>query len=358
MAKKDKQKNDNRLLIICTAVIVILFFVPILVSYTNFYPPFLSKKVIYVLDSIVADIPLLPKTPKQIMTKSLIRNQSLQSYKLSSSLSLKSKTFNLVDFSAEQKINQAGSYTALTSSKIKGNIYFLPGNKIDFETRKRGSTLYFKITKAPDLSGISQTTAIWYKLNLMTFQDSLGIKARNDQEIIDDLRNGFQQVLSDSIDKSLFAKVESFKKVKVNKETFYEVKVPVNPESLKALPILGQSKTDKTKLTLFINEKSLFLTKMNLSGQIVSETKNLEKNSNIIFTLEARLSEIDKAQQVDFPPNVTEIKDSLDLSLKLSKKSSDALQLFTATKSAKDFGENLLTIERLTSVLLLFPKAI
>ena len=106
MAKKKQTYPHNKPILIVIAILLLLIIFPIILSYSNFYPPFIDKKVIYFLDSVVVDIPFLPKTPKQVFTKSLFCNQNLQNYHLTSKLDLDSGKVKLLEFTAIQAVEK------------------------------------------------------------------------------------------------------------------------------------------------------------------------------------------------------------------------------------------------------------
>lgn len=360
MAKKKQTYTHNKPILIVTTILLLSIIFPIILSYSNFYPPFFDKKIIYFLDSVVVDIPFLPKTPKQVFTKSLIRNQNLQNYHLTSKLDLDSGKGTLLEFTATQAVEKAGSFETKTRAKIVGNINFIPGSQTEFETIKSQNELYFKITSLSRAIGINTDNLQkeWYKIDLDAFQKTLGVKARNDQQIIDDIRVEFQKVQAGLIDKSIFNKVKSFKKTKIAKHSFYEIKLVLDQNSFKKFPLLSELKIDKPILILWVNSESYYLTKLDLVGDVLSKNSKVETNSNLKLHFSSVLSNIGSKQNFEMPKNPTVIKDPLDLAMKSTQTIGDVDKLFAATALQKDLGENFLTVERLISVLLLIPKAI
>ncbi len=362
MAKQAKFSKQNKQILAGVIILVLIFVLPILLSYSGYYPPFVDKKVIYFLDSMVADIPLLPKTPKQVITKSLIRNQSLKNYQLVTDFNLETKKVKIAGLKIDQAVENAGSVDSKSSSKIEGEIVFLPNGKINIETIKLGKNLNFKIISVPENLGINvgKLSQKWYQINLANFQKDLGVTARNDQQIIDDVRGNFSKIQGNLIEKSVFSKVQSFKKVKINNKEFYEIKIALDEDYLKDLPVLGQGlKIKNPVLTLWIGKGNFILTKADLSGSLASQNENsLLANSEIKVSLNSELKRIGEVQNITPPNNTEEIKSPIDLSLKLQGSSEEASSLLAATQTAKDLGDNFLTVERLLSVIILLPKSI
>ena len=276
MSKQKKVSDQNKPILIAIAILVLLIVLPIALSYSNFYPPFLDKKVIYLLDSVVADIPLLPKTPKQIVTKSLIRNQNLNSYSLTTNLFLGDRNVTLIKLTVNQAVENAGSVDTKSKLHLTGDLNILANGKVDIETVKLQNNLNFKIGNLPSGFGINTGSLNqgWYQVDLAAFQEGLSVNARNDQQIIDDVRNSFQKTQSSLVDNSIFSKVTSFKVVKLNNQNNYEIKFALSEDSLKNLPIVSALKLKNPVLTLLVNCSTYYLTKIDLSSEIVLGNQN------------------------------------------------------------------------------------
>lgn len=364
-----KQKRSiftaDKSLIIATLALIAIFFLPLLLSYTNFYPSVIPKSYIYFLDSVVADIPFLPKTPKQVVTKALLRNQSLKSYSLETSLQLFTTTAGKKTTEADIKVinsvADAASLSSKTKTQVFGNLGLFGIGLIDLATTKEANNFYINVKQFPPIPGfeLGNIGAGWYKLDLEELQKGLSVSTRGDQQIVDDVRKQFGAIKEDLINKSLFSNVFKFNKVKQDGSEFYEVKFKLDENSFTNLPLISQdSKLTKPELTLWINTTSYFLTKLNLTGEISATQKSSSKDGNSLYlNVESRISKINQNQDIAVPESASEIKGAIDLALKLNK-NTDAAALVDSTKNVKDLGENFLTIERLLTVLLLLPKAI
>lgn len=353
MAKHKQEGSQNKIIILTILVLFAIFVLPLLLSYSNFYPPFLPKKAIYLLDSVVADIPLLPKTPKQVLTKALIRNETLNSYALNTKLNLEKGDNELISLNLNQAVENAGSENSKSNTKIVGEMNFLVLGKIDIETVKEQNIFNFKIKNLPvGLGTINNQN--WNKLDLTSFQRGLSVNVRNDQQIIDDVRNTFGQIQNNLTSSSVFSKVVGFKTVKKENQKNYEVKIKLDKDSLKNIPVLSDLNLSNSTLLITVNSKSYYLTKLDLVGDIESTSASAKLNLH----LSAELSKIGQGQKIEVPKVANEIKNPIDLGLLFSQATDKTDSFLGATKESKDLGENFLTLERLLSVILLFPKSI
>lgn len=357
--------GKDKSLIVATAVVIAIFVLPLLVSYSNFYPPLIPKSYIYLLDSVVADIPLLPKTPKQVVTKALLRNQSLQSYSLSTNLKVATNGSNqnltAVDLKVNTAVENAAQLESKTQTNISGSINLFDNGQIDIASVKEANNYYLNVRQFPLVPGfeLGNLDKIWYKIDMNDFQKGLSVSSRNDQQIVDDVRGQFANVQEGLIKKSLFSNVSEFKKIKQSGGEFYQIKFKLDESSFTGLALLSQnSKLTNPELTLWVNTDTYYLTKLNLTGTIVPDAKTKVSDQQLLtLNLNMELSKINQGQNISIPTNPTEIKGSVDLALKVEK-NTDTAALFDSAKSAKDLGENFLTVERLITVLLLLPKAI
>lgn len=365
MQKKHPQFSRDYISRIAIILVLLVFFIPLILSYSNYYPPFLEKKYIYLLDSIVADIPLLPKTPKQVITKALFRNRNLTSYTMTTNIKLetdKQDKFKLIDLTLDSKIENALAPTFKSKIMIHGEVNFFQNPKIAVTTVKDKSNYYLKVDQFPTLAefNLAMLPEGWTKFDLSEFQKSLGVRVRNDQQIIDDVRAEFTKIQDSLVEKSIFSKVVSFKKTLLRGETFYVAKINLEATVLQKLPLLGENlKLEKPILTLLINSKSLYLTEANLEGKINGNMKDTaSKESGLKLKIGSKLSQLGKKQNIQFPKATTNIKSSIDFALKINQTDTSVNNFLTVTKNSKDLGDNLLTLERLLTVIILLPKAI
>lgn len=365
MKKKQIQLGKGYIPKITIFLVLIIFIIPVILSYSNYYPPFFDKKYIYILDSIVVDIPFLPKTPKQVITKSFFRNRNLSSYMMSTNIKLEidiKKKFRLVDLTLNNRIEKATSQTAKSKIVLNGEINFFRDPKIAFSTIKDRNNLYLKVDHFPRLIefNLARLPKEWYKIDLNEFQKSLGVKVRNDQQIVDDVRSEFGKLQNDLVEKSIFSKVKSFKVINLKKEKFYQIKINLEDTNLQKLSFFGENlKFDKPDLVLLISSKTYYLTGFEIKGKINSSVRDKSPSEDgLKVIISSKLSQIGEKQNIEIPKKATDIKNSIDFALKLDQSSNNANNFINATKNSKDLGDNLLTLERLLSVITLLPKAI
>lgn len=364
MKKTHKTTEKSRWVKTSTIGLVLVILLPLFLSYSNFYPPFIAKKYIYFLDSLVADIPFLPKTPKQIITKTLIQNRTLTNYAQTTTVlleSAESNKFKIVDLTIDNKIENSTSSQTKSQVDIHGKVNFFPNPEIDVKTIKDRDNFYLQVTKFPELTelNLGLLSKEWLKINLSEFQKGLGVKVRTDQQIIEDIQNQFGQIQSDLIDKSIFSKVTSSKIITEKNNQFYEIKINLEKTNLQKLPLIGDNaKFQKPVLRLLINTRTYFLTKLKLEGEINSNSGKVSTSKDSLnLKLESSLSNIGVNQNIETPKSYLKVKSPLDFALEINKVDKDINSFLNASKQAKDLGENLLTLERLLTVLILLPKS-
>lgn len=349
----------SRSILVLFAILMLVFGL-LLLSYSNFYPPLLDKKYIFALDNLVASIPALPKTPKQIVTKSFYSNKKLNGYSAGGSVSLKGSGSNEISLSFVGKVNKAGLFGSSSLTDVKGKVVGQLNGAVDFQTIAKDDNFYFRTVGNLGLVDFDPTLLgkDWYQLDLDKFQTSLGVQAKKDSEIISDVAISANKLQKDSVERNLFSKLIESKELKIDKEVYYQFKFSMDERLLNDLGILSGYEIDKPILKLLINKKSFFLELLEINSQ-VTPTGNDSLKEKLQLRLEYQIFNINKEQKIETPQKSKTIVNPVEFSLAFEGKANGSdEELLEATSKAIDRGQNFLTIERLLRVILLLPKAI
>ncbi len=353
-----KKRNTKVLLLITLAILIALGLIlaPVAFSYSNIL--LINPEITASNDDLIAQIPLLPKTPKQIIARAKKVNQSLNSYKNKTSLVLSAEKVKLVDILTDGAIKNANSDKTESSNHVKGQSLFPAPVNFEFQTVTQGTTLYFKVDKGIRLPGFDTTKLEngWYQIDLQEFQKDLKVATRTDVEITRDVKKELDRYLEELRAEGSFGKEASFSEITEQGKQFYQIKLKVTKEPLSKYFLGGGLQDKNSTLTILINKADFYLEKISLQSEKLSKDK---KSINLSFTYDI------SAQNQDFtiekPRNATKLNNPIELYLLLNDKNagSNVESLFKALGGeVKDVVADLLTVERLTKVIILLPKSL
>lgn len=356
MSKIDKSpKNQTKLKLLFVFPILFLLIVPlILISYFNLYPSFVSVQSQAKLDTIVASIPFIPKSPKQVLTKALVKNQTLTNYHSQLIVKITEEKRDLLVLNISGAIEKALARDSESKVKIVGKLSEPEVSEIDLETQHFRQDFYFKPVKPFQIAEVnfSQLKNQWYKVNLEKFQESLGLTAKNDPEILKDINEQFASSQEKLIKDNLFSKVSKFTKVKKDGQNFYEITFALKEKDSKDFLASLNLKAKSATLKLLINEKNFYLVDGTLEAP-------LEAKGNTLL-LNYKVDKIGENIEVKPMLDAKEIKGAQELNQLIKGGESDQSlqQLFTVSQDTGEVGGSFLTFERLLKVFLLLPKAL
>lgn len=334
----------------------------LILSYSNSYPSFLPKKFIYSLDTTIASVPFIPKTTKQIVTKAVYTNQSLDSYKSKNFVLLKAGKIKLFELNMESTVENAVLANSAYSSKLSGSSLLFPVGSFSLETYKKNNELYFNLDNPPTIQGleISKLAESWHKIDIEKFQAGLGVKAKSDSEVVTEMQKTFSDIFDKLAESSVFAKKSEKKVIKKQGSEYFEIKLKLVDSIFGQVPFLGESsKLENSQLTLLVESRKFYLTRYSLQGDIVPDRDgDINQAEKITFEISTELSDIGVVSVGKVPQERMTITSPTDLYTTITPQSVAETDLFQLNSDAKEFGENLLTIERLITVLMLLPKSI
>ncbi len=363
MSKKSNSfptKQKLSLIKIILISITLLFAGLLLLSYSNFYPPFVGKQYIFALDNFVGSIPFIPKTPKQIVTRSLYPDKKLSSYKAEGKVVLKGNSRDQISLVFSGKVNKAAQFGSESSQNVKGQVTGELRGEIDFQTVESNENFYFRTLGNLGIEDFDPTLLgqDWYQIDRDKFQASLGVEIKKDAEIAIDIAEQAKKLQNDVVGENIFSKLRESKIVNIKNQNYFQYKFTVSEKILNgANPLSGYS-LKQPVLTLLINKKTFYLEKWQIDAEVVAKN-NTGQKEKMSLKIEYQIFEINKKQKIEIPKNNKTISHPVELSLAFDgKDEGDNEALLAATEKAIDRGQNFLTIERILKVTLLLPKAI
>lgn len=348
-----RRKNLKKTNLFFVALLILIFIPPVIISYLPFYPPFLPKVFVYSLDNVFASIPFIPKTSKQVLTRGLFVNRSLQNYSPSIEVILKTdKGKKLAQVSLKGKISDAALFTSHYQAKLQGGFESQTAGVVNLE--EQGGNFFFQVEK-PVVSpfiDLSQTQNNWYRVDLSQFEKNLGVNVRDDNQILNDVAGSFENLRA-SLSQSI---PSGYHYEEIGGQQYYKFDFSIQGQEQQVLTAVSLR-----TLTIWISKDTFVLSKVYLQGNLKQDLLNatsVSQNNQVNFEVTYSLL------PENFTPaktgNPIDISAPIDLWLNLNNKQNDKSTetFFEATTASKDFGANFLTLERLLKVIFLLPKAV
>jgi hypothetical protein len=358
--KMGKPAQRLPLLKITTIFLLLIPLILLAFSYTNIYPPLVDKKYIFTLDSFVASIPLIPKTPKQVLSKAITSSTKLSSYSAGATVSLKSDRSEQIELSFAGSVNKAGLFGSTSQSSVKGTVKGELNGEINFQTVSKEENLYFRTVGNLGLPDFDPTLlgSDWYKMDLEKFQEGLGVESRGDSEIVDDISKQAETYWLRLVDSGLFSKLTSSKTLKIGGVEYLKYSFDIDSKLIQDFNLFNGYRFTNPDLSLLVNKKSTLIEIVELVAEVDPEKANIVK-TKMNFRFEFRVFNINKEQKIEIPEATKAISGPIELSLVLEGRDDVQDTAFVgAAQKAVDRGQNFLTVERILRVILLLPKAI
>ena len=316
-----------------------------LISFSKSSPKFLDKRIVYFIDNLFAQIPFTPKTPRQILVRSTLVNKKLTSYKMNSDLKVGTEKIKFVDIQLEGAVLNPGTEKTQSQLEAKGHILYPISADFDFETFSSGHNIYFKVNKGVNLPGFTTNNLkSWHQFDSTKMEKDLKVNLRGEQDISNDINQELQTYLEQILKQDLKSKESS----KDNKD-YYEITAKLKGDYLTKIFFPG-SKDDESKITLLVEKGSYFLSELKLER--VDRSK-----ASLSFSY--KVTSQNQKFGLSQPKDATKINSPVDLYLLVTSGEKPSAQnlLKALGGEVKEVDTSLLTIERLTKVLLLLPKS-
>ncbi|HSX58117.1 MAG TPA: hypothetical protein VLE47_02475 [Candidatus Saccharimonadales bacterium] len=334
--------------------VIVLFITPLIISYSNL--AFLPNQATFAADNLVSQIPFLPKTTRQILVRSKIVNEKLNSYKTKTLLEISGGGYKLVSVSIDGAIKDINSEKVQSTTAFKGTTLYPVPLGFDFQTASFGKDLFFKVNQGAALPNFDTTTLgkVWYQTNLDSLQKDLKISSRDDIDIIKDEKAKLEDYLAQLLKNK---NLDGAKVTKVSKDgqTYHQITLKADSEPLSQLIVGDSLKNKEVEVTVLIDEKSRFL-----KSFLIKAKKLTQDGKAVEIKFDYILSEQNKNFSIEKPQSIQTISSASDLYLLLNKSKKPSVEeVFQALGAgAKESLADFLTVERITRVVLLLPKAL
>ncbi len=346
-----KPQKNKRLTTIKTISIFAIFLLLLLVLisfilYNQTSPRIFGKTIVYSIDNLAASISFLPKTSRQVLVRAALVQKNLSSYKVDFSLKVSTEAFDIVDIESQGFVANAGNKNSQIASNTKGQIFLPEKVEFDFDTYSTAEKILFKVNNEIDIYGVNtKNFKGWYEMDVESLKRDLKVDIKSESEIIKDVNSQLETILDGQFKNSGIKLGETSKDGK----TYFEVKTVLSDNPISKTFVSPTDNRD-TDLVLLINKDTFQLDHLSLNSVENAETK---------FVFQYSLSEHNKRTVLTKPEQTQKINNPVELYLLLKGEDKpDTNDLLSALGGeVKEVTTTLLTIERLTKVLLLLPKS-
>lgn len=345
MATKQKVLKTNLKWLIAVLVVgLIALLFPVWLTYSESSPKFLDRKIVYSVDNVFAQVPFLPKTSRQVLSRAFYLSRNLDSYKIDAIISLGEDNLKLVDIKVAGTVENPAQEGSVSQTKVQGKILLGKETAFDFETYNLGKELYFKINKGLEATGFdSKNLQGWYQLDLDQMGKDLKVDIKGEDGIAKDIHKQLQSYL-DMVEGKETTQIEEISR---DGQKYFEIEALLEKDPLSS-SLYPATEPTKTKAILLVKKDSF----------LIDEIK-LEQVEGSGFRLVYRISDQNKKPELKKPESAIKINNPVELYLLVNKNpqpSANAL-LQAVGGEAKELVTTLLTIERLTKVALILPRS-
>jgi hypothetical protein len=345
------------------AVVITLIFLGVfgpvtlvLASYSGWDLPLVPKGVMRFVDNSIASAPLLPKTPKQILTRALFKTNEIDtayqkaSFKMDYSGVSPSESFEFF-FDLEGPFDATQPEDSKYKATVKGG-YKLGGEKLDlkFAFIQIGNDLYFNLKKAPDILKLygynfSSVQNKWYKFNYSELQGQLSTTSESDEEVKKESEDQLAKFIEIIEERQLLKKFEMLPDEKVGDKNSYHLKLALTSRDVRSLildfseefgSVYGDTDTSQdiasltqvtnylknTTLELWVTKKDFIVNKADFKTSLVLpssvySSSLIGKSLTMNFQFGYSLEQINEPQKIDPPAKFKDIDDPMEFFMKI-----------------------------------------
>ena len=361
-------------------MLLLTFSILIAASYTSFDLPLVSKGVQRKVDYLVASVPLVPKTPKQILTKAFEDSRNIKTAKETFSLLLRSGEEELVSVTVEAKLDTNDLDNVALEVQIEGEIS--QGGReamVAIDLVEKGNNLFFKIDEVPTFPGydLGSLSGKWYRIDLEKAGEEIGAQILEDVSIKSDVEEKIEEILNVFDETNIFGKIKKLPDGKVVGRDNYHLSYSAGTSDLVKIfqKLLPETSIDKneiekvfgdTKIDLWVDKKTYFINQAETSFKLLEIADGailqvVPINQQLEVKASYTLSDINEPIKIEVPKNAQNIGSFIELLMMTQPTSSNLLlqeAILGVSTQTIEFGSNVLFYERLLRVLTLFPNTI
>ncbi len=377
--KTTKKYSRFKILSAVFAVVIVIVVVSTLVvsSYLSFNSPLVPRTAVRAADIVIASIPFLPKTPKQVLTKAIFETGRVKSGEHNFSLLIK------------QKISEKEERTVMFP-KIKGPFKKSEGQvdiagtaflgfpsededaKSEINFVEQDDYLYFQVKNVPPLQNINlnKLDSKWHKIDMTKVASDAKADIRSDEEIGETISEKMSLLFDTLASEGINQKISTSDEEDINGQLSFHYKLNLEGDLLGKIKNIFVSEREfgnlnNVSLDLWIEKSNFYFSKLEISGELsndpVAASSNLVlQEQGLNFELIYELRNAGEDVEIKVPEDAKEVSSLLSLYLLVQDDRSEknpAGALLGAASGLGEFGANVLTIERLLHVLYLTPQS-
>ncbi|MCX6796336.1 MAG: hypothetical protein NTW06_02445 [Candidatus Falkowbacteria bacterium] len=345
-------------------------------SYTSTKLPLVSKDFQRKVDYLVASVPNIPKTPKQILIKAFEDSQKIKSARQDFKFSFGNDDLSLVSLEINSKVDINDIDNVALEAIVKGEVFTgVERQNINLSLVEIGRDLYFKLDNIPEIPqyNLKALKGNWYKLDVEQAQNTLGTELRADEKIKDDVQEKLEEVFNFLDENKLMEKIIKLPDDKLAEGESYHLQLPIDTATFveifnKYYPEANVTEKEAAEvikdidIDLWIHKKSFFIDKFELNFVFTDQEGSLQVgfgSKPVELTASYELSEINREMNIEAPKNAKELEGIMDLMMIVQPTSlSPVEEVLGISMGGSEFGSNVLFLERAIHVITLFPSAI
>ena len=357
-------------------LILILLIIPtaslVAASYLSVNIPLVPKNLQRKVDSTIASIPLIPKTPKQIITRVFDNNERIRTSKESFLVSIKNNDQELGALRVTSQLNANDLNKPSLAADIIGEyVVGLQKLKLSLSLTEIDKDLYFKISEIPALPGynFSQIKGKWFAINLDTAGQEVGLSTRSDNDIYSDMRSKGEKI-SPILEDEIAKKMKKLPDEKISDSNSFHLQVSPGSQTLTKIynTIYPEQKFTEeefqklfkeVRIDFWINKGNFIVNKVAILTKLNDLSASLGSKSDFEMTFGYQLHEVNKNLNIEAPKSAKNLKSFSDLAeLLVEPKTNNLGPVLGIDTRTQSLGSDVLFYERLLHVLTLMPSAV
>lgn len=384
-APKPKKFPLTKLLILGGAVLALLLIavgsVLVAASYLSEKAPLVSVDFQRKVDYLVASVPLVPKTNKQILTRAAQDSENIQSAKEKFELKIGSGAISLGSLSIEASSDSTDINNTSVEARVKGKFGIAPQvYELDLSLTQIADNLYFKLDKTPDALFTpygydpSKIRGKWYQIDTEVMRKSISADTKSNEDIQKEIEGKTEEFFDFLDEENLLQKFQRLPDEKIASRESYHLLLSLDKATLVKIfhkfmnTQLEEGEVSEViedaKLDLWVDKSSFFVNKMEATIGLTSEAaSSTSLVGSALGPIELKvgyeLSEINQKVEIEAPGGATKINSLSELFILVAPTDTRSVQgVLGASSATAEFGSNVIFLERLIHVVTLFPSSI
>ena len=295
-------------------------------SYTGYQPPLIPKNFIRITDSALGSIPIIPKTPKQVLTNAIVSTEQVKSgnvrfimevssFGLATSDSLELKlTFDGVVDEVDQNISNFDFSASLDMKSGKQNVNYTA------DLVAVSNLLYFRFG---EIDGNKEISNKWFKIDLKKVEKELGTTNTSEEDLEKQYKKQVRKFFETLEEKKIFQKIEQLGDDDIDGKSSYHYRLSLTEEEI--IDLLGEDfkdlesfiNFDRSKIDIWVEKGTNYMNKFIIDYEISYDFSQLGLSSSpqdigFNFKLESEITNINGDVEINEPEGAKEVESFLE----------------------------------------------